>query len=73
MDGIAHRLRTAPEVFGYPRRMFSSGAGKNDLGSGQHERIGGAQALLEGLVLLFGKRTDENWNLYENVKPKMGL
>jgi hypothetical protein len=60
MDGIAHRLRTAPEVFGYPRRMFSSGAGKKDLGSAQHERIGGAQALLEGLVLLFGKRTDEN-------------
>src|SRR5215212_2896097 len=66
MDGIAHRLRTAPEVFGYPRRMFSSGAGKKDLGSAQHERIGGAQALLEDLVLLFGKRTDENWRFHDH-------
>jgi hypothetical protein len=46
--------------------VFSSGAGKKDLGSAQHERIGGAQALLEDLVLLFGKRTDENWRFHDH-------
>ena len=61
MDGIAHRLRTTSEIFCYPRGTFSWGARKKDLAAAQHERIGGAQALLESLVLLFGKCEDEDW------------
>jgi len=52
VDGIAHRLGATPEVLGYPRRMFSAGAGQKDLAAPEDEGIFGAQPGLQGLALL---------------------
>jgi hypothetical protein len=46
--------------------MLSSGAGKKDLAAAQHERIGGAQASLEDLVLLFGERAYEDRRFHDH-------
>src|SRR5215213_11141493 len=65
MDGVAHRLGAAPEIFGDPRRTLSAGTGEKDLAAPEDEGIGGAQPCLQGLALLLCKRTYEDWRFHE--------
>jgi hypothetical protein len=39
MDGVAHRLGAAPEIFGDPRRTLSAGTGEKDLAAPEDEGI----------------------------------
>ena len=65
MDGVAHRLGAAPEIFGYARRTLSAGAGQKDLAAPEEEGIGGAQPCLQSLALLLRKRTNEDRRFHE--------
>jgi hypothetical protein len=53
--------------------MLAPAAGEEDLCPAHGESVFGAQGVLDLPAFLFRKRTYENWNLYENVKPKMEL
>ena len=57
VDGVAHGLGVAAQGASDPRGALAPCAGKQDLAAAEDEGVFGAQALLQGLALVFLKRT----------------
>src|SRR5215218_2065158 len=64
-DGVASRLRGAPETLAYLGRRAAAGAGEQYLGSAHHEGISGEQPRLEAFALLFRQFPDKYWRFHE--------
>src|SRR5215203_6412240 len=64
-DGVANRLRGAPETLGYLGRRAAAGAGEQYLGSAHHEGLPGAQSRFEAFALLFRQFPDKYWRFHE--------
>ena len=63
-DGVANRLRSAPEASGYLRRRFPAGASKKDLAAAHHESVFGAQPGFEPFALLFRQFPYKDWRFH---------
>src|SRR5215218_3921327 len=73
VDGVAHRLLSAAQVYGYLRDLVSPRTGQQHLGTAQGEGVFGAQPCFQGFALFFGKRTYEDWSFhayYCNSQPE---
>jgi len=65
-DGVPHRLRSAPEAFGYLRRRLPAGARQKNLAAAHHESVFGAQPRFEPFALLSRQFPDENRRFHAN-------
>src|SRR5215208_4281106 len=69
-DGVANRLRGAPETLGYLGRRAAAGAGEQYLAARHHESLPGAQPAFEAFALLFRQFPDIYWRFHEkNYSP----
>src|SRR5215207_138115 len=69
-DGVANRLRGAPETLGYLGRRAAAGAGEQYLAAAHHEGLPGAQPHFEAFALLFRQIPDKYWRFHErNYSP----
>src|SRR5918995_3308579 len=69
-DGVANRLRGAPETLGYLGRRAAAGAGEQYLAATHHESLPGAQPGFEAFALLFRQFPDIYWRFHEkNYSP----
>ena len=60
VDGVAHGLGVAAQGAGDPGGALAPCAGEQDLAAAEDEGVGRAQAFLQGLALVFLKRTHED-------------
>jgi hypothetical protein len=65
VDSVAHRLRSAPKIFGYLRRDLATGARQKYLATTQNEGVFGAQPFVQSLALLFRKYTDKDGRFHD--------
>src|SRR5215217_4273389 len=69
-DGVANRLRGAPETLSYLGRRAAAGAGEQYLAATHHESLPGAQPGFEAFALLFRQFPDIYWRFHEkNYSP----
>ena len=68
VDGVAHGLLSASEVFGYSRCDLASGARQEDLATTEDEGIGRSQAVLQRPALLRGKRAYEDRRFHAHYR-----
>jgi hypothetical protein len=65
VDGVAHRLRGASEVFGDLRGALAPGACQKQLRSAHGKSVFGAQPLFEAFALVFRQRTYKDWGFHD--------